>query len=170
MKLFWSSFSRISRHVMTENAWCVSLCSRYSNWLGDALTDQSEIVIQSDLVRHCFRSGCQQIDNLCFTLMFNIDFDQFLIIECFYKRVTFRNTNMLNHFFIFIYYSYYYLFNNRALNCQQLWKCSNRRQRRHFGITGKPQWKPTDSGLHSAAWPNDPVWMGISSVVSWSKL
>ena len=66
----------------------MSLCSGYSNWLGDALTDQSEIVLQSDLVRHRFRSGCQQIDNLCFPLMFDIDFDQVLIIECFYKCVT----------------------------------------------------------------------------------
>ena len=66
----------------------MSLCGRYSNWLGDAFTDQSEIVLQSDLVRHRFRSGCQQIDILCFDSMFNIDFDQVLIIECFYKCVT----------------------------------------------------------------------------------
>ena len=52
------------------------------------LTDQSDSVLQSDLVRHRFRSGCQQIDNLCFASMFNIDFDQVLIIECFYKCVT----------------------------------------------------------------------------------
>ena len=62
--------------------------SRYSNWLGDALTAQSEIILQSDLVRHRFHSGCQQIDNLCFASMINIDFDQVLIIGCFYKCVT----------------------------------------------------------------------------------
>ena len=73
---------------MTVNARRVSLCSRYSNWLGDGLTDQSEIVLQSDPVRHHFRSGCQQIDNLCFASKFNIDFDQVLIIECFYQCVT----------------------------------------------------------------------------------
>ena len=73
---------------MTANAWRVSLCGRYSNWLINALTDQSEIVLQSDLVRHHFRSGCQQIDNLCFPLMLNIDFDQVLIIKWFYKCVT----------------------------------------------------------------------------------
>ena len=66
----------------------MSLCSRYSNWLGDALTDQSEIVLQSDLARHRFRSGCQQIDNLWLASMFNIDFNQVLIIEYFYKCVT----------------------------------------------------------------------------------
>ena len=73
---------------MTTNAWRVSLCSRYSNWLGDDLKDQSEIILQSDLVRHRFRSGCQQIDNLCFASKFNIDFDQVPIIECFYQCVT----------------------------------------------------------------------------------
>ena len=50
--------------------------------------DQSEVVLQSDLVHHRFRSKCQQIDNLCFPSMFNIDLDQVLIIECFYKCVT----------------------------------------------------------------------------------
>ena len=68
----------------------MSLCSEYSNWLGDALTDQSDIVLQSKLVRHRFRSECQQIDDLCFASMFDIDFDQVLIIECFYKCVTQR--------------------------------------------------------------------------------
>ena len=50
--------------------------------------DQSDIVLQSDLVRHRFPSKCKQIGNLCFASMFNIDFDQVLIIECFYKCVT----------------------------------------------------------------------------------
>ena len=52
--------------------------------------DQSEIVLQSDLVRYHFHSGCQLIDNLCFALMFNIDFDQVLIIKCFYRCVTLK--------------------------------------------------------------------------------
>ena len=64
----------------------MSLCSRYFNWLGDGLTDQLEIVLQSDLVRHRFRSGYQLIDNMCFASKFNIDFDQVLIIECFYQK------------------------------------------------------------------------------------
>ena len=68
----------------------MSLYSGYSNWLEDALTEQSEIVLQSDLVRHHFRSGCKKIDNLnlCFALIFDIDFDQVLNIKCFYKCVT----------------------------------------------------------------------------------
>ena len=105
---------------MTVNAWRVS-CSGYSNWLGDALMDQSEIVLQSDLVRPHFHSRCKKIK--CFASMFDIDFDQVLIVECFYRCVTLENyTNMLNYFFIFIYYSYYYLFNNRAMNCQRILK------------------------------------------------
>ena len=68
----------------------------------------------------------------------------------------FRNTNMLNHFFKFIYYSYYYLFNNRAMNCQQALKMLKSR-RRHFGIMEKPEWKSADIGSHSAAWPNGSI-------------
>ena len=43
---------------------------------------------KTDLVCHRFRSRCQQMDNLCFASMFNIDFDQVLINECFYRCVT----------------------------------------------------------------------------------
>ena len=63
--------------------------------------DQSEIVLQSDLVRPHFHSGCEKIK--CFASMFDIDFDQVLIVECFYRCVTLEiYTNMLNYFFIFI--------------------------------------------------------------------
>ena len=146
---------------MAVNAWRVSLCSRYSNWLGNALTDQSEIVLQSDLVCHRFRSGCQQIDNLCFTLMFNINFDQVPIIEYFYKCVT------LEIQICWIIFSYSFTIAITICSTIAQWianKCSNRRRRRHFGITEKPEWKSAYIGSHSAAWPNGSIWRGISLV------
>ena len=126
IQLFWGRFSRISRHAMTANAWRVSLCNRYSNWQGNALTYQSEIVLQSDQVHHRFRSGCQQIDNLCFALMFNIDFDKVLIIECFYRCVT------LEIQICWIIFSYSFTTVNTTCStivqwiANKQWKCSNR--------------------------------------------
>ena len=149
LKLFWGCFSRISHHVMTANAWRVSLCSRYSNWLGDGLKHQSEIILQSELVRHRSPSGCQQIDNLCFASKFNIDFDQVLIIQCFYQCVTLE----IQIYWIIFSYSFTIAFTICSTIAQWIankyWKCSNR-VRCHFGITGKLEWKSADIDSHSA--------------------
>ena len=122
---------------MTVNAWCVSLSMQYSNWLWDALTDQSEIVLQSELVRHRFCSGCQQIDNLCFASMFNIDFDQVLIIECFYKCVTLETQTCWIIFSYSCTIAITICSTIAQWTANKYWKCSNRRHR-HFGITEKP--------------------------------
>ena len=158
IKLFWGRFPRISCHVMTLNAWRVSLCSRHSNWLGDALTDQSEIVLHSDLVRHCFRSGCQQIDNLCFASLFNIDFDQVLIIESFYKCVTLE----IQICWIIFLYSF-----TIAITI-----CSTIAQWIIEWILKMPFWNygktRVEIGGHWLKFGGS-IWMGISLVVPWSN-